>query len=211
MTIAESEPTCTLLARSAVNMIHDNTWGTVTNFLQDGDTAIMAAVKNVSSKLVKKLSRLLRVVEYEQMSILGVTDSASPCVLVETTHPYRKFESAVTMLTWPSLEARVVAETWRQRFFATLPVGSGCTGVKCTDTQKSVQGSSFSLNCHLSSQSNQRTQLVLHKISEDSSSGWHSKETGDALCVFCHSSPAAHSGRHVVIGKRDEFIPILMW
>ena len=54
--IAKIEPTRALLARSVVNMIHDNTQGTVANFLQDGGTAIMAAVKNVSSERVQKLS-----------------------------------------------------------------------------------------------------------------------------------------------------------
>ena len=37
-------------------MVHDNTQGTVTNFLHDDGTAIMAAVKNVSSKRVQTLS-----------------------------------------------------------------------------------------------------------------------------------------------------------
>ena len=42
---AESEPTGTLLAGSAVSVIEDNTQGIVKNFLQDGGTAIMTAVK----------------------------------------------------------------------------------------------------------------------------------------------------------------------
>ena len=54
---SESEPTGTLLADSAVSMIEDNTQGRVTNFLQDGGTAIMAAVKNVSDAKVRKKSR----------------------------------------------------------------------------------------------------------------------------------------------------------
>ena len=54
---AESEATGTLLAGSAVNMIEDNTHGRVKNFLQDGGTAIMAAVNNVSNDRARKRFR----------------------------------------------------------------------------------------------------------------------------------------------------------
>ena len=53
----ENEPTGTLLAGSAVSMIEGNTQGCVKNFLQDGGTAIMAAVKNVSNDPARKRSR----------------------------------------------------------------------------------------------------------------------------------------------------------
>ena len=53
----ERKPTGTLLAGSAVSMIEENTQGRVKNFLQDGITAIMAAVKNVSDARARKKSR----------------------------------------------------------------------------------------------------------------------------------------------------------
>ena len=54
---AESEPTGTLLAGSTVSMIEDNTQARVKNFLQDGGTAIMAAVKHMSNDPARKRSR----------------------------------------------------------------------------------------------------------------------------------------------------------